>query len=250
MRLEIFIIPFILSGCTSLIWVGKNSKIDIEECNIETANQYPPILYSEQSGGGYQTPIKTTCNSNKNSTSCTTTGGTYIPPSMVTRDANKAIRNDAFRYCMERRGNRLISTSDYQKYINEPPAEETPTQRKIRIREECRSVNGQHSPLCSDQKPMNRATNNETPAQRKIRLREECRSMYGQDSQLCIDKSVSEKSTDEITKNKRNSEREACIRTRGKYMCTEKSIKNQDNSAEKNYLIRNPILDEESGSHQ
>lgn len=218
MRYKIVILSCLLSGCAGSVWVGANPERDIYECKMEAARQYPPVLYSQQIGNGYKSPSYTSCNAVGNFASCTTTGGNYTPPTVITSDANESFRNNSINYCMVQRGNRLMSKSDYQSYKDEQSNEETPAQRKIRLREDCRIINGQNSPLCTD-KSNSDYSHNETPIQRKIRLREKCRRENGQDSPLCIDKSNSNNSNNEtIDKNKR-AEREACIKTYGTKLC-------------------------------
>jgi hypothetical protein len=90
---------------------------------------------------------------------------------------------------MIQRGNRFMSESDYKNIKQYESNEETPTQRLIRLREQCRIDHGQNSPLCENKGFLNSNTKNpsaeETPVQKKIRLREECRNINGVNSPLC-----------------------------------------------------------------
>jgi hypothetical protein len=56
-----------------------------------------------------------------------------------------------------------MSKSDYENNKFTESNEETPTQRRMRLRDE----------------------NQETPTQRRIRLRDECRNINGENSPLC-----------------------------------------------------------------
>jgi len=180
---------FFLTGCANNVWVGTNPDKDIYECKLEAARQYPPALYSQQVGAGYTSPIYTSCNSVGGFVTCNTTGGNYTPPTTVTSDANSSARNNHVNYCMIQRGNRLMSESDYKNIKKHESNEETPTQRLIRLREQCRRDYGQNSPLCENKGFPNSKTNNqsveETPVQKRIRIREECRNINGANSPLC-----------------------------------------------------------------
>lgn len=179
----------LLTGCASSVWVGQNPERDMHECKAEATRHYPPALYSQQVGTGYTSPSHTSCNAIGNSVTCNTTGGNYTPPPTVTSDANSSERNKYISYCMIQRGNRFMSESDHKNIKQYESNEETPTQRNIRLREQCRRDHGQNSPLCENKGHINSRIKNppteETPVQRRIRLREECRKANGENSPLC-----------------------------------------------------------------
>lgn len=179
----------LLTGCANNVWVGQNPDRDMYECKLEAARQYPPALYSEQVGTGYRSPSYTSCNAAGSFLTCNTTGGNYTPPPIVTSDANSSARNSHVNYCMIQRGNRFMSESEYKNIKKYESTEETPTQRLIRLREQCRRDHGQNSPLCENKGFSNFKNNNpsveETPVQKRIRIREECRNINGANSPLC-----------------------------------------------------------------
>lgn len=168
MKIYILVLIFLLSGCASNVWVGSNPQKDMAECELEAASKYAPALYTEQVGSGYKSPTYTYCNSFSGSVTCNSMGGQYTPPTSVTYDANSSTRKKYISYCMNQRGNRLMSTSDYEaekKALSDRQAraeqikkqnstakqvdlpKETSEARIIRLREECRSKYGRNSPL-------------------------------------------------------------------------------------------------------
>lgn len=189
MKVGIFFCALLLSGCANTVWVGQNPERDMYECKLEAARQYPPALYSQQVGTGYTSPVFTSCNGVGGFATCTSTGGQYTPPPTITSDANSDQRDNFIKYCMIQRGNRLMSESDYKNIKQYESTEETPTQRYIRLREQCRRDYGHNSPLCENKDHLNSSSNNspadETPVQKKIRLRENCRKINGVNSPLC-----------------------------------------------------------------
>lgn len=83
-----------------------------------------------------------------------------------------------------------MSESDYKSFKQYDSNEETPTQRRIRLREQCRRDYGQNSPLCDSKGAVSSSgvsnpSPEETPVQKRIRLREECRKIKGDNSPLC-----------------------------------------------------------------
>ena len=180
----------LLTGCANNVWVGQNPTSDMYECKLEAARQYPPALYSQQVGVGYTSPSFTSCNAIGGFVTCNTTGGNYTPPPTVTSDANSTSRDNHVNICMVQRGNRLMSESDYKSFKQYDSNEETPTQRRIRLREQCRRDYGQNSPLCDSKGAVSSSgvsnpSPEETPVQKRIRLREECRKIKGDNSPLC-----------------------------------------------------------------
>lgn len=168
MKIYILLLTFLVSGCASNVWVGSNPQKDMAECELEAASKYAPALYTEQVGPGYKSPTYTYCNSFSGTVTCNSMGGQYTPPTSVTFDANSSTRKKYINYCMNQRGNRLMSTSDYeaekealavrQATAKQPEKQhsaakqvnlsnETPEARITRLREECRSKNGRNSPL-------------------------------------------------------------------------------------------------------
>jgi hypothetical protein len=183
------LVLILLSGCANNVWVGGNPDGDMYECKLEAVRQYPPVLYYKQVGAGYTSPSHTSCNAIGGFITCNTTGGNYTPPPTITSDANSSTRDSYVNYCMIQRGNRLVSESDYKNIKQYESNEETPTQRRIRLREQCRSDYGQNSPLCENKGYLNSSISSpepeETPTQKRIRLREECRKINGENSPLC-----------------------------------------------------------------
>ena len=179
----------LITGCANNVWVGQNPDGDMYECRLEAARQYPPVLYSQQVGTGYTSPSYTSCNAIGGFVTCNTTGGNYTPPPTVTSDANSASRDSHINMCMVQRGNRLMSKSDYKNFKQYDSNEETPTQRRIRLREQCRKDYGQNSSLCENKDAITSNSSSppskETPVQKRIRLREECRKINGNNSPLC-----------------------------------------------------------------
>ncbi len=179
----------LLTGCANHVWVGQNPDKDMYECKMEAAQQYAPALYSQQIGAGYTSPSYTSCNATGGFVTCNTTGGNYTPPTTVTSDANSSARNNHVSYCMIQRGNRFMSESDYKNIKQYESNEETPTQRHIRVREQCRRDHGQSSPLCEGKNVTSSNSGgvliDETPTQKRIRLREDCRRINGENSPLC-----------------------------------------------------------------
>jgi hypothetical protein len=184
MKCQLLVISCLLSGCTSFVWVGRDPNRDMYECKIEAARVHQPALYTQQIAAGTTSPSYTNCTNIGNLTNCTTTGGNYTPPIAITSDANSGVRNDYVHNCMTQRGNRVMSESEAKTYNRYDTSGETPTQRRIRIREECRQNYGTDSPLCRDT-DTGTTSPDETPTQRRIRLREECRRIYGERSSLC-----------------------------------------------------------------
>ncbi len=109
------------AGCADLVWVGPNPDGDIGACTAEASAAFPPAIYSYQSGGGYTTPIRTSCNSYGSQTNCISTGGVYVPPAQSLADANSGSRKEYFGRCMVSRGNRLMTRSDYQNLAKSQP---------------------------------------------------------------------------------------------------------------------------------
>lgn len=191
MKYLVVAISCLISGCASPVWIGENIEKDLYECRIEAVNLYPPAMYSQQIGVGQTSPAYTSCNVTPGFAACTTTGGGYTPPPVITADANSGSRDGHLSYCMTRRGNRLIAKSEYDNFVAHKNNGETPVQRKIRLREECRRENGYKSTLCTNENdamptaPYSYSVDDESPVQRKMRLAEECRKANGHQSLLC-----------------------------------------------------------------
>ena len=153
-----------LSGCAQYAWVGRNPDQDMPACQLDAIRQFPPVMQSTQIDNGYRSPVFTNCTGYAGIATCNSTGGIYTPPTVITTDANSGNRGQYVKYCMIQKGNRWMSRSDYEKMTSSderknqdggspaPKSDydrfksdyenkyqktgETPTQKRIRLREE------------------------------------------------------------------------------------------------------------------
>lgn len=129
MKKMLCLVCFCVSGCASSVWVGQNSVSDWQDCQINAARQFPPVVHTTQVGVGYTSPTYTTCQTTGNTTQCKTTGGHYTPPAIVSHDANLGARNHYIRQCMTERGNSLMTGEDYENFKKRYPDDTTPVQK-------------------------------------------------------------------------------------------------------------------------
>ena len=98
-----------LAGCTQMVWVkpgATDADIQIAKgrCQVHAYGQVPVAPASTIVGGGYVSPMVTTCSGAGHAATCVTSGGFYTPPSVVNYDANRGIRNEVFAACMQADG--------------------------------------------------------------------------------------------------------------------------------------------------
>jgi hypothetical protein len=103
-----------LAGCATMAWQHpyKNDNDYLQEkytCINSSAKIFPPVFITEQVAPGYTTPVQTECKKSGNVkneliSSCTTSGGDYVPPVMSTYDGNENNRAKSFNACMESLG--------------------------------------------------------------------------------------------------------------------------------------------------
>lgn len=100
---------FLLTGCARMAWEkpGAN-EAEFEatkgHCIGQAYAQLPPDVATTTVGTGYVTPSYTSCSGGPYVASCTTTGGQYVPPSVVQYDANAHARVSVFKGCMYANG--------------------------------------------------------------------------------------------------------------------------------------------------
>jgi hypothetical protein len=82
------------------------------ECMSRAAARFPPINRPVQIGNGYTTPVTTNCNGFGYSGNCISTGGQYVPPSIINIDDNQNGRQEDIRSCFFEKGWHLKDGSD------------------------------------------------------------------------------------------------------------------------------------------
>ena len=103
------ILIFLLSGCAGVGWkhtteTSEKYHQDVFECEMIALNRFPVRMVTETISVGYRTPVKTDCQKSDLHTSCTSTGGEYIPGSTSTKDVNQSNRGRSQDNCLRSRG--------------------------------------------------------------------------------------------------------------------------------------------------
>jgi hypothetical protein len=107
-------------GCTQLVWF-KPGTTDAQRTVVEgqclslAYARVPPAPVTTIVGGGYVTPMIIDCDRGRHGGSCVAVGGTYVPPSFMTYDANRGARNEVFSGCMYADGWTLQKPEDIAK---------------------------------------------------------------------------------------------------------------------------------------
>lgn len=109
----VLMLALLLSGCARMVWEkpGANEgefEATKGHCIGQAYAQLPPALATTTVGSGYITPSYTSCSGGPYVASCTTTGGQYVPPSVVQYDANASARVSVFKGCMYANGWYLV----------------------------------------------------------------------------------------------------------------------------------------------
>ncbi len=93
-----------LIGCTERWHKQGASEAEFEViksmCSSHSLNRFPPNYRQLQIGGGYTNAMNTNCRKFENSVNCTTTGGEYVQPQMLTLDDNSLPREQHYRQCL------------------------------------------------------------------------------------------------------------------------------------------------------
>jgi hypothetical protein len=110
---RIFLFALFLTGCSHLVWEKPGaSTADFEaakgHCIGQAYSQVPTAPASATIGGGYVAPSYTSCYGSGYGANCTTTGGQYVPPTVINYDANASARTEVFKGCMYADGWSLI----------------------------------------------------------------------------------------------------------------------------------------------
>jgi hypothetical protein len=102
------LIVLALAGCTTT-WskpgaTQRDFDVDKTAC-VSQAYQIAPVSAVPMTfGTGYTQPTYTSCTGSYGMANCVTTGGNYVPPTVVPVDVNRGARNAAFESCMYTRG--------------------------------------------------------------------------------------------------------------------------------------------------
>lgn len=99
----------LLCGCTHRVWVKDGATqadflVDKGDCLSDSYSRVPSDQRVASFGGGYSSPIYTTCSGFGTMGSCVTTGGQYTPPVNINYDANAGVRDQVFSGCMYHHG--------------------------------------------------------------------------------------------------------------------------------------------------
>ena len=101
-------LSFSLIGCAEKWQKPGGTERDFEamkaSCASRAAAKFPPLMRLEQATNGYVTPETTTCKDSGRSVTCRTTGGQYVPPTVMAVDDNEEGRNQEIRACFFERG--------------------------------------------------------------------------------------------------------------------------------------------------
>jgi hypothetical protein len=139
-------IAVVLSACTQDVWVKSGATVaDFEvakgRCLAASYGSVPSAREIIPLGTGYTTPMNTNCMAMGYSASCTTTGGQYVPPPMMTVDANAGVRTQVFRGCMYSDGWALRRREDAQLAAAPQPPRRPPTeQAKAAAQDYCQAI--------------------------------------------------------------------------------------------------------------
>ena len=106
--LVLFLALVTLSACAERWEKPGATEQDLDaaksSCFTRASAQFPPLVRLVPVTDGYTTPVTTNCSSGRNSTSCTTSGGQYVPPTMGQVDDNQKARDQAVRACLFEHG--------------------------------------------------------------------------------------------------------------------------------------------------
>ena len=121
-----------LTSCDQAVWVKSGAtKADFEiakgRCLSSAYSQVPQAPVPIVLGGGYTTPMFTSCSGGSYAANCITTGGQYTPPTTIMMDANRGVRREVFNGCMYQDGwglqSREAAASQPPRPIKKPTAE-------------------------------------------------------------------------------------------------------------------------------
>jgi hypothetical protein len=112
MRIWLGLLPvcaFLLTGCVQK-WSKPGAgpeEFDAMKasCTAQAYSQFPQMFQQIQASNGYYTPVTTNCYSTgTGGASCYSQGGQYVPPTIITVDANNIPRNQAIKGCFYSNG--------------------------------------------------------------------------------------------------------------------------------------------------
>jgi len=105
-----------LSGCADTWEKPGATQQEFEAtkaaCMSRAAARFPPMNRQVQIGNGYMTPVTTNCTGFGYSVNCLSTGGQYVPPSVITVDDNANARRQDTRSCFFENGWHLKDNSE------------------------------------------------------------------------------------------------------------------------------------------
>jgi hypothetical protein len=108
MKRALILVPLsALSGC---IYWAKDGTTQTDfaiargSCAAQSSAAAPPAVEDVQLTAGYYQPSQTTCSGFGYQATCTTTGGNYVPPIIISVDHNASARGAIFEGCMYSQG--------------------------------------------------------------------------------------------------------------------------------------------------
>jgi len=109
---------FVLSGCAEKWAKTGATEQDFEAtkaaCFSRASYRFPPLIRLVPVSNAYTTPVTTNCNSDRHSTSCTTSGGQFVPPTMAEVDDNQSARDQDMRACLFEKGWHIVKDDERQ----------------------------------------------------------------------------------------------------------------------------------------
>jgi hypothetical protein len=103
----------LLTACAEKWQKPGSTEMDFEAirsiCTTRSNMRFPPLLHQVWVDMGYRSPIVTRCDKRRHSFTCSTYGGYYEPPRLVTIDSNTDPRHEDVRACLFENGWQPVS---------------------------------------------------------------------------------------------------------------------------------------------